>query len=526
MRISRCGVASVALLSAMASAQTLHYRPPAVDQTRLPAAVPSAVAAVQPPAPATTVASADTPQPLRTLHALAASTAFKKSVPTPRANIAALPPAPPAARGVENLHIIVGQSAILRGTMMKRIYVANPTVLQTFNSAPDELVVTAKSPGATSLIIWDTAGNTQMYNVAADFDPMSLRAALDSELPGNHIEVHGGQDLLTLTGTVSTKEMADQAGKLAGAYAKNVANSLRVVSPRDKQVELKLQILEVDRSKMEQFGINLFRPTGSNLGGLSTQQFPTTATATPDPASGLETVAISNPLSFFFYNVKNNVGVTLQDLEQKDVVQILAEPTLTTMSGEAAKFLSGGEFPFPVVQGGTGNSTAITIQFRPYGVKMDFTPVVNPDGTIRVKVSPEVSALDYSNAVTISGFTIPAISTRRAETEVELRDGQSFAISGLLDHRTTENLSKMPGIGDIPILGKLFNSKNISRSVVELVVIVRARVVDPTTVEPDVPSPKWVVPNMTDEKFDQQLHHERPRDVPEDSQPIPTQPKP
>ncbi len=415
----------------------------------------------------------------------------------------------------EKLHIVVGQSTILRGKLIRRIYLADPAILRTYSSAPDEVIVTAKAPGTSTLIVWDPAGNSVIYDVSADFDPTMLRSALDSEFPGNHIEIHGGQELLTLTGTVPTAEMAEAATTLAASYARKVANSLRVVPVRPKQVELKLQILEVDRSKLEQFGFNLFSAAGNNVGGVSTQQFATTATTS---ASGTgSTITISNPLNFYFYNAKTNLGVTVQDLEQKNIAQILAEPTLTTMSGEEAKFLSGGEFPFPVVQAGAGNGTAITIQFRQYGVQMDFTPFVNEDGSIRVKVKPQVSALDYTNAVTIAGYTIPALSTRSAETEVMLRDGQSFAISGLLDHRTTEVLSKVPGIGDIPILGQLFRSKNISHSVVELVVIIRARVVDPTAEPTDIHKPALAVPDMSQGGFDKALHQERPNDVPSQS---------
>ena len=185
-----------------------------------------------------------------------------------------------------------------------------------------------------------------------------------------------------------------------------------------------------------------------------------------------------------------------------------------------ARFLSGGEFPLPIVQGGTGNSTAITIVFKPYGVKVDFTPTVNPDGSIRLKVAPEVSALDYSNAVTISGFTIPALSTRRAETEVELINGQSFVLSGLLDRRTTANLSKTPGIASVPILGQLFRSKDVNHSVVELVVLVTATVVDPTG-HPQAPVlPKMVVPNLDREHFDSQFPvHAAPPPAPMKDQP-------
>ena len=181
--------------------------------------------------------------------------------------------------------------------------------------------------------------------------------------------------------------------------------------------------------------------------------------------------------------------MTLQDLQNKNISQqILAEPTITTLSGQKASFLAGGEFPFPVVQGSSGGLTSITIQFRPYGVKLEFTPLVLDDGTIQLKVAPEVSALDYTNAVTISGYTIPAISTRRADTQVELRDGQSFAISGLLDHRTTDIFSKMPGIGDVPVLGQLFRSKNVNHSTVELMVVVTPMLVDPLT---DTTSPEY-----------------------------------
>ena len=163
-------------------------------------------------------------------------------------------------------------------------------------------------------------------------------------------------------------------------------------------------------------------------------------------------------------------------------MQILAEPNLMAISGQPARFLAGGEFPYPVVQGTTsGVGGAVTIQFKPYGVKLEFTATVEDDGVIRLKVTPEVSSLDYTNTVTISGFTLPAISTRRAETEVELKDGQSFGIAGLLDERTTAQLSKVPGIGDIPILGELFKSRNLNRTNTELLVLVTPTIVDPLT---------------------------------------------
>jgi pilus assembly protein CpaC len=252
---------------------------------------------------------------------------------------------------------------------------------------------------------------------------------------------------------------------------------------------------------MEQFGVNFFHG-GSVPASVSTQQFSSGTTTSAGVGSAL---SVGDPLNLFLYSASQNIGATIKDLEQKQILQVLAEPTLTTLSGQPARFLSGGEFPFPVVQGGVGTAAAVTIMFRPFGVKVDFTPIVTPDGAIRLKVNPEVSTLDFSNAVTISGFTVPALSTRRAETEVELRNGQSFVVSGILDHRTTQNLSSIPGIASIPILGQLFRSKQLQRSVVELVVIVTATVVDPLSSREPAVEPKMAVPNMQRGAFDAQL---------------------
>ena len=195
-------------------------------------------------------------------------------------------------------------------------------------------------------------------------------------------------------------------------------------------------------------------------------------------------ISASNLLNIFLFNPNINLGATIQDLQQRSIAQILAEPNLMARSGETAKFLAGGEFPFPVVQGGVGSAVAITIQFKPYGVKLEFTGAIEGD-VISLKISPEVSALDYTNAVTISGFEIPAISTRRAETEIDLKDGQGFGIAGLLDRRTILKLSKFQGIGDIPILGPLFRSRSFNRTNTELMVFVTPTIVDP--VAPQAP---------------------------------------
>jgi pilus assembly protein CpaC len=421
--------------------------------------------------------------------------------PTAAALVAAGPVPAPAIQSTaaaNELHIPVGRSVVLTSAApLRRVYVGNPAVLQTYTSGTTEVVLTAKAPGVSSMVLWDESGADRLYSVYADLDPIALRTSLAMAFPTSIIHADTSEGRIALTGSVATQADSDAALKLASVYAKDVVNSLQIVPIHGKQVELKLRIVEVDRTKLEQFGINFFNG-GRTPSSTSTQQFSSGA------ATSGSAVTVSDPLNIFLYSNKLNLGVTIKDLEQHQVLQVLAEPTLTTLSGLPAQFLSGGEFPFPVVQGGTGSSTAISIQFRPYGVKVAFTPTVNPDGSIHLKLSPEVSTLDYSNAVTISGFTIPALSTRRADTEVEIQDGQSFIVSGLLDHRTTEIMSKVPGIGNVPILGQLFRSKNFNHSVIELVIIVTATVVDPLSSAPQPASaePQFIIPNLDVPAFD------------------------
>lgn len=448
------------------------------------------------------------------IHAqIAAPTPAVSAAPAPsRAglHIAPLPDATTAlasstVSASQPLHVLVGQSIFITTvSRLKRVYVSDPLVVDSFTSSPRQIVVTAKAPGVSSLILWDQEGQSATYWVSSDLNVASLQRAIHEALPNENIRVEAQQDRISLSGTVWSDASAEAATKLAGLYAKNVVNSVQVRLLHNRQVKLKVQIIEVDRSKLDQFGINLFSQ-GKNQGNSTTGQFPSTQTYTPASGTTPATLTTSDPLNLFFYNFGLNIGVSLQDLQNKQIAQILAEPTITTISGQKASFLAGGEFPFPVVQGSSGGLTSITIQFRPYGVKLDFTPIVNDDATILLKVAPEVSALDYTNAVTISGYTIPAISTRRADTQVELRDGQSFAISGLLDHRTTDIFNKMPGIGDVPILGQLFRSKTVNHSTVELMVIVTPTVIDPLNDTASPTLPKFPVPVLDPKQFDQKM---------------------
>jgi pilus assembly protein CpaC len=422
-----------------------------------------------------------------------------------------------------SLHLVVGQSMFVNTVdRLRKVYVSNPDVLDSITATPHQIVVTAKTPGVSSLILWDESGQSQAYHVVSDLDVDSLQNALKDALPSENIRVDGREDQVALTGTVATPAAIDQAVKLAGEFSKTVVSSLVLAPQHTPQVRLKVRVVEIDRTRAKTLGFNFFT-VGKNTANVSTGQFPaitvggTAQSGTSQGASGL--LGLQSLLSMFYFNNELGLGAAIQALENSQVIQILAEPTLSAISGEKASFLSGGEFPFPVIQPSSSGFTSVTIQFRPYGVRLDFTPNVLPDGTIQLKVAPEVSALDYTNEVQIAGYTIPAISTRRADTEVELKDGQSFMISGLLDNRTTDQLEKIPGIGDIPILGKLFQTKSSTHSVVELAVIVTPTLVDPLSESLPAMQPKMVVPFVDPPKFDKPMV---PKTPPAQPQPQPT----
>ena len=288
--------------------------------------------------------------------------------------------------GDEWLHVVVGHSMFLNSTArLKRVYVSDPAVLQSFISTPNEVLVTARAPGVSSVAIWDTDGQSKVYSVSADLDLEALRRDLKAALPQAPIEATAMQGRIELSGKVTSQSESDAALRLSQVYCKDIANSLIVESPRVKQVQLKVQFAEVDRVKLAQFGVNIFTG-GKNTSQSSTQQFASFGGFSVGGSSGsggsssTTQLSVTDPLNFFLYNQEYNVALAVQDLEQKQVLQILAEPTITAISGEEANFLAGGEFPFPIVQGGSGNYTSVTVQFRPYGVKLVFTPSVNPDG--------------------------------------------------------------------------------------------------------------------------------------------------
>ena len=413
------------------------------------------------------------------------------------------------------LHVLVGKSVVVNvQTPITRVLSSNPGVIETLATSPTEIVIEGRAPGSSSLILWDQSGRSQMLDVIVDVDVSGLRSAIEHGYPDQHIEVQADGSRLILTGKVTDPKMIDDLTKMATVYSKDVVSSLTLAVSHDRQVLLEVKFAEVDRTKLANFGINLFSTgAGNTIGTTTSEQFGGFGQQHITDIIGPGTkhlpfstdTTINSVLNIFLFKPDIHFGTVIQALQQKNILQILAEPNLMAINGQKASFLAGGEFPFPIVQPGAG-FVAVTIQFKPFGVKLDFTGTVANDGTIRLHVAPEVSTLDFSNSLTISGFLVPAISTRRAETELELKDGQAFGIAGLLDHRAQAQLNKVPGIGNIPILGELFRSRNIQKSNTELLVLVTPHIIDPVHTPTTTPgTPKPAIPFLDTPKFDEHL---------------------
>src|SRR5437667_8396894 len=341
------------------------------------------------------------------------------------------------------LHILVGKSVVVNvQAPITRVLSSNPSVIETLATSPTEIVVEGRAAGSSSLILWDQSGRSQMLDVIVDVDVAGLRSAIERSYPDQHIDVQADGGRLILTGKVTDPKMIEDLTKMATVYSNQIVNSLTLAVSHDRQVLLEVKFAEVDRTRFSQVGVNLFSTGAGNtlgttttgqFGGLGTQHI--TDIAGPGTHNGPFTSeqTINNVLNIFLFRPDIHFGAVIEALQQKSVLQILAEPNLMAINGQKATFLAGGEFPFPIVQPGNG-FTAVTIQFIAVGVRLEFTGNIASDGTIRLHVAPEVSTLDFTNALAIQGFTVPAISTRRAETELELKDGQSFGIAGLLDN--------------------------------------------------------------------------------------------
>ncbi|HEY3457777.1 MAG TPA: pilus assembly protein N-terminal domain-containing protein [Bryobacteraceae bacterium] len=382
---------------------------------------------------------------------------------------------------------------------IRRISIANGEIADAVAVSSTEVVVNGKLPGDTSLILWDQQGARLMFNIHVTANTSKLdavRAELLKEA-GPNVSINVQEGVVFLNGTTADAVAADRAFAIASTLGK-VVNLLRVETPQaDAQILLKVRFADVDRSASTQLGANLFGLNEKGVGTSTTGQFGTVPRITPN-ADGSNTFSITSFLNIFYYRPDINLGAVLQDLATRNLLQILAEPNLLTTSGKPASFLAGGEFPFPTLQGGGAGVGQITIQFKEFGIRLNFTPTITPRGTIKLVVNPEVSSLDYANALTVSGFTIPGLSSRKVQTEVELESGQSFVIAGLLNNQITQQLSRMPGFADIPLLGKLFQSRSVSKNNTELMVVVTPELVRPLAAGMKAPEISTPVPYMKD----------------------------
>jgi pilus assembly protein CpaC len=416
---------------------------------------------------------------------------------------------PEESEAPQTLHLLVGRSIVISSpTRIKRVSLADPNIAEAIVVSPNQVLVNGKTPGGVSLLLWDESDQSQAFEVSVDIDVLGLSQKIREVFPAEPVQVETSRDVVMLSGSVSSAAVADKILEVVKSATPKVTSLMQVPAAPVGQILLQVRFAEVDRTALSQLGINILSTgAGKTIGNVTTGQFG--GLSSPKitdifPVKGPQPVAseqftteqtISDVLNIFLFNPNIHLGAVIKALQSKNLLQILAEPNVLTESGKEASFLAGGEFPFPILQSSAGGGFAgITIQFKEFGVRLTFTPTLTADGLIHLKVRPEVSSLDFANSLTLQGFIIPALSTRRVESEMDLSDGQSFAIAGLVDNRVTEELSKIPGIGDIPILGKLFRSRSLNKSRNELLIVVTPRVVQPVAADKAPHGPEFPAP--------------------------------
>jgi pilus assembly protein CpaC len=393
-----------------------------------------------------------------------------------------------AADEPKQITMTAGKSVVIDTTAdVERVAVATEDTVEAVAITQREIVLNGKTPGETTVIVWQRGGGRLTYNVLVEPSPLKLAALRMRmrEAVGDTVQVDLDDKSVILRGAVQNQAQGERAMSIAATAGKPV-NLLTVATPpAPAQILLKVRFADVDRSTSLSLGANLFSTgAGNTIGGITTGQFAGPSLNGPAGPGGSNQFTLSNALNLFLYRPDLNLGATIEALAARNLAQILAEPNVLAVAGEQASFLAGGEFPYPVIQSSTAGVNNVTIQFRQFGIRLTFTPTITPRGTIKLEVEPEVSSLDYTNGLNYGGFTIPGLSVRRVKTEIELEDKQSFAIAGLLDNTLTEQLSKVPGLGDIPLFGKLFQSRTRSRANSELLVVVTPELVVPNRASP------------------------------------------
>lgn len=399
-----------------------------------------------------------------------------------------------SGQSAEDLRLTIGKSVVIDyPSDIRQIATSSPDILDASPITTREILLHGKGLGSATLVVWSKSGQRTFYNCTVDLNLDPLRRMLKETFPMDDIQVRSSRDTLSLSGSVRNKEEGDRAVAVAGSFAKTVVNNLGVnVGFAEKQILLRVKFAELDRVREVQYGVNLLASPGGTLIGSTTGQFTSTTTtgslAVPQASGTSQAVStITQALSLFAFDPKLNLAAFLKALESQSILQTLAEPNLVTTNGKEASFLVGGEFPVPVVQGGSG-AGAVTVQFREFGIRLKFLPILTDHKTIKMHLSQEVSTLDAADGVSLNGFVIPALSTRRAETDVELGEGQSFVVAGLVSNAESDTFTKIPVLGSLPIIGYLFKSKDEKKNRTDLVVLVTPEITEPLGVNDAKPS--------------------------------------
>lgn len=402
----------------------------------------------------------------------------------------AAPVQQPAAAQFASAPLTIGAG---KGTLLRleqpatSVFVADPNVADVHVPSPTAVFVLGKKTGTTTLYVLGENNKTLVQRtVVVERDMDSLRRMITTRFPNMNVQLTTSDGSLQLSGNATTPADADAVVQAVTPYlAEKEVLINRMTIDRPLQVQLRVRITEVDRNITQQLGINwqsLGNAAGNFYGGIFSGRSIYNLSQPIVNSSGTTTypvnLATNNAFSLFGAFKTNNVDIQalVDALNQEGLLTVLAEPNLVALSGQTASFLAGGEFPIPVSQ----TNGAISVEFKQFGVKLDFTPTVLNDRRISLKVRPEVSQIDTSVSVTTGGITVPGLSVRRADTTVELGSGQSFAIAGLLQSNTSDTISQIPGIGSLPILGKLFQSTNYTNNKTELVIMVTPYLVNPT----------------------------------------------
>lgn len=401
---------------------------------------------------------------------------------------------PPVAAGQdagsESVTVAVGKATLVsHGATLRRVSVADADVAEAVVVSPSEVMIHGRETGTTTLVLWDETGARRLHSVEVTLDADALERHFRALFPEERIDVTASGNTYILSGTLKEASVARRALAIAEATGSTIIDNLMVPAP--DQILLQVRFAEVNRTALEEWGVNLLRfdplnPRGDDEGFLGTgQHTPAGGNFANNPVGPEQT--FSDVVNLYLFQEDDAVGAFIRALSADGHFRSLAEPNLLAMDGQEASFLAGGEFPYPVPQA-TAGGTNITIYFKEFGVRLNFTPTITNAGNIKLKVAPEVSTLDFANGLQLQGFEIPTLLSRRATTEVELRDGQTFAIAGLIDNSITRNIDKFPILGDIPILGKLFSSKSVRQDRSELLVLVTPRIVQPSATPPPIPT--------------------------------------